>query len=112
VLCIIIEYHFGMTMSYNPSAMRARLSEALKQSGTSMRKASLDAGFSETFAHGVLKLGRDPGVENLTTLCDSLGLSVSYIIFGHDISPETEELLRLFQENPEKRKAILQLMRE
>jgi len=77
-----------------------------------MRKASLDAGFSSTFAHGILKLERDPGVENLTRLCDSLGLSVSYIIFGHDISPDAEELLRLFQAHPERRKAILQLMRE
>jgi len=101
-----------MSISYDPQAMRDRLTRALDDKRISMRKASLEAGFSETFTHGILKLGRDPGVENLTKLCDSLGLSVSYIIFGHDVSPDAEELLRLFQGNPGKQQAILQLLRE
>ena len=69
-----------MNVSYDPKAMVIRLEEALHDKRISMRKASLDAGFSETFVHGIIKLGRDPGVQNLTGLCDSLGLSASYII--------------------------------
>lgn len=101
---------YGMKASYDPKAMAARLEEALHEKRISMRKASLDAGFSETFVHGIVKLGRDPGVQNLTTLCDSLGLSAAYIIFGYDVSPEVERFLQFFQENPAKREALLELL--
>ncbi len=102
----------GMSGTYDPKEMRKRLAKALDDKRLSMRKAGLDAGFSETFVHGIIKLGRDPGVNNLTKLCDKHELSVSYIIFGHDISPEVEEFLHVFQDNPAKREAILQLLRE
>ncbi|MEP0155228.1 hypothetical protein [Pseudophaeobacter sp.] len=99
-----------MKASYDPKAMAHRLEAALSDKGISMRKASLDAGFSQTFVHGILKLGRDPGVHNLTILCDSLGLSAAYVIFGYDVSPDVEEFLRIFQDNPAKREALLELL--
>ncbi|MBT3142893.1 hypothetical protein KL867_17630 [Ruegeria litorea] len=92
--------------------MRTRLAAALDEKRLSMRKASLDAGFSETYVHGILKLGRDPGIASLTRLCDTLELSAAFVIFGHDVTPEMDEILRIFQENPAKREALLQLIRE
>lgn len=100
-----------MSTSYDPAAMRDRLTQALKEKSISMRKASLDSGLSETFLHGVLKLGRDPGVLNLARVCDTLGVSLSYIMSGNDLSPEAEEVVQLLQENPSKRSAILELLR-
>lgn len=100
-----------MTYGYDPKNMRQRLMQALEERGISMRKASLDAGFSETFVHGIIKLGRDPGIDNLTKLCETHGISLSYIIFGHEISAEAEEILVLFQEKPSRRQAILELLR-
>lgn len=100
-----------MSIKYDPQAMRDRLNRILDEKRISMRKASLDAGFGETYVHGIIKLGRDPGILNLTTLCDSLDVSISYVLFGHDLSADEEEILLLFQENPARREAILELLR-
>lgn len=101
----------SMSIPYDPEAMRERLANALKEKGISMRKASLDSGLSDTFLHGVLKLKRDPSVLNLAKVCDTLGLSLSYVMSGNDLSPEAEEVVRLLQDNPSKRTAILELLR-
>jgi len=69
-------------LDYDPTAMRERLSVVLENAGISMRKASLDAGLSETYVHGVIKLGRDPGVSKLVAVCTALEVSPAYILFG------------------------------
>lgn len=101
-----------MTQMYDPIAMRTRLSQAIKDKRMSMRQVGLDAGLSVSAVHGIIKLNRDPGAENLVKICDVIGVTVSWVMYGYNITPEAEEVLHLLQENPAKRGAILQLLRE
>lgn len=96
---------------YDPKAMRERLAKVLTDKQLSMRHVSLGAGLSETFVHGVLKLERDPGVLNLTKICDFLEVPLAQLMYGHTVGPEEEELLTLLQQNPSKRAAILALLK-
>ncbi|MBU2943151.1 helix-turn-helix transcriptional regulator [Shimia thalassica] len=101
-----------MSANYDPNAMRERLQKALDDKRMSMRKASLDSGLSETALHGIIKLGRDPGTMNLVKICDTLGISVAWVMYGYDVSIENDEILQLLQKNPSKQEAILALLRE
>lgn len=101
-----------MTATYIPDEMRNRLQEALDNKRMSMRAASLEAGLSETALHGIVKLGRDPGVSNLVKVCDVLDVTLGWIMYGQDLTPENAEVLQLLQDNPSKRDAILALLRE
>lgn len=101
-----------MSVKYDPVAMRERLSQAIYEKRLSMRQVGLDAGLSESAVHGIIKLGRDPGAENLVKICDVIGATLSWVMYGYEITPEAEEVLNLLQKNPAKREAILQLLRE
>lgn len=101
-----------MIDTYDPKKMRERLMSAMRSKGYSMRKTSLESGLSETAFHGIVKLGRDPGTQTLAKICKTLDISMSWALFGVDVSPEAEEALRLLQENPSKHTAMLQLLRE
>jgi ribonucleoside-diphosphate reductase alpha chain len=101
-----------MTDNFNLAEMAERLDDARKLQGLSFRKASLGSGLSETYLHAVVKLGRDPSAQNLVKICNYLGVSVSWAMYGQEASHDTEELLRMVQDNPAKRDAILALLQE
>lgn len=90
---------------------RERLRLAIKASGKSQRQVSLAAGNAAGYANSLIKEGKDPSVGNLIGLCDQIGVSLSYILYGFDVSPETEEVLRLLQAHPAARKGVLQILR-
>jgi transcriptional regulator with XRE-family HTH domain len=92
---------------------RKRLAAAVKDSGRSARDISLAAGLAHGYVHSLLgKEQKDPSVQNLQRVCDELGVSLSYIWFGFDMTPEAEEFLRHFEAaSPERRRAMLALFR-
>lgn len=94
----------------NDTGWRSRLIEAVETSPKSMRAVSLAAGRGPGYLHSVIRDGKDPSVDHLASVCSELGVSLPYILFGMDISPETEEIVRALQDNPSKRKAILALL--
>lgn len=77
-----------------------------------MRSLGLRSNLSATAVHGIEKLGRDPGTETLAAICKTLNVSMAYIMFGLDVTPETEEILLLLQEKPAKHQAMISLLRE
>jgi hypothetical protein len=101
-----------MKTKYDPEKMRVRIKQALYDQRLSMRAASLEAGLSGTFVHGIVELGRQPRVDTLARLCDRLGLSLSYVMYGLEVSPELEDVLLLIQSHPEKVNAIRELLSE
>lgn len=91
--------------------IRLRLEEAQKKKGYSMRRTALESGLSETTVYGILKQGKDPRATTLLKICDTLGVSVSWVLLGDNPNPDSDEILRHLQENPSKRDAILSLLR-
>jgi transcriptional regulator with XRE-family HTH domain len=90
---------------------RDRLSKAVSDSGKSMRAVSLAAGLGPGYVHSILKDEKDPTIENLIAVANATGVSLSYLLYGFEVSPETEEVLQLLESRPGQRSAILQLLR-
>jgi transcriptional regulator with XRE-family HTH domain len=76
-----------------------------------MRSASLRAGLGHNYIHGILKEDKDATVDRLLAICKALNVSPAFILLGQTAPPEVEELLLLMQANPERREAILALLR-
>lgn len=100
-----------MTNAFELNAMHDRLAAAIQASGRSERDISIAAGLSHGSLNSLTKNKRDPGVETLAQICNELGVSLSYILYGVDVSPEAERLLSLIDQNPDRRDAILALLK-
>lgn len=91
---------------------RERLRLAVDASGKSQRAISIAAGMGAGYVNSLFKDGKDPTIENLIKVCGIVGVSLSYVLYGIEISPETEETLKLLQKAPEdERNAWLALLR-
>lgn len=90
---------------------RTRLEDAVKDSERSMRDISLAAGKGPGYIFSILREGKDPTVDNLIAICKALDVSLTKVLFGVAMSPETEEILSLIEENPNARDGILQILR-
>ena len=91
---------------------RVRLAQKIEESGKSMRAISLACGRAEGYVHSILKDGKNPRAEALAEICAEAGTSISYVLYGIDISAEGEKFLKLFsQASTDMRAAILTLLR-
>lgn len=75
---------------------RERLLQAIEDKQTSMSAVSQAIGRSPGYLYGILKEGKEPTVDNLVKVVDELGVSLTWLLFGDDTSPEAEKLLRLY----------------
>lgn len=94
-------------------AWRTRLLAAIQASGKSQREVSLAAGMGAGYVNSLFKDSKDPTVENLMKVCEVAGVSLSYVLYGYQMTAETEEILNLLEEaSPGERKGLLTLLRE
>lgn len=99
-------------MADNPEiGWRARLDEAIKASGKSRRSVSLEAGKGPGYVHSIMAEGKDPTIDSLVNVCRAANVSLSYVLYGLEISRQTEEVLSLLENNPDALAAILQILR-
>lgn len=77
-----------------------------------MREVSLAAGAGAGYLHSILKEGKDPGIERLSAICDQIGVSLPYILYGINITPEDEKIVAAAQRSPQLRAAVLALLRD
>lgn len=92
---------------------RSRLTSAIEKKNMSKREVSLAAGMGAGYVHSLLKENKDPGVDSLLKVCDILGVSLSWLIRGFDISPEDEALLQQIHEaDPADKEALLRLLKK
>ena len=90
---------------------RVRLAQKIEESGKSMRAISIASGRAAGYVFSIMKEKKNPRAEALAEICAEAGTSVSYVLYGIDISAE-EEFLKLFsQASPDMRAAILTLLR-
>lgn len=91
---------------------RVRLAQKIEESGKSMRAISLACGKAPGYVHSIMKDRKNPRAEALAEICAEAGTSVSYVLYGFDISAEDEKFIKLFsQASPDVRNAILTLLR-
>ena len=91
---------------------RVRLAQKIEESGKSMRAISIASGRAAGYVFSIMKEKKNPRAEALAEICAEAGTSVSYVLYGIDISAEEEGFLKLFsQASPEVRAAILTLLR-
>lgn len=93
------------------SGWRERLERTIAERGETMRSASLKAKLGHNYVHGILKEDKDATVDRLLAICQALEVSPAFILLGQDAPPQVEELLLLMQASPERREAILALLR-
>ena len=91
---------------------RARLEDAVQESGRSMRDISLAAKKGPGYVFSILREGKDPTIDNLLAICGALNVSLTKILFGVRMSAETQEILSLIEDNPSARDGILQILRD
>lgn len=94
------------------SDWRNRLRDTIKEKKRSKRSISLAIKNGQGYVHSILEEGKDPTISNLMDVCRELGVSLSYVLYGFDVSDETEEILALLEGHPESRQAILQILRD
>lgn len=91
---------------------RHRLRAAVDGAGKSQRAVSLAAGLGPGYVNSLFNEEKDPTIQNLIKVCRALGVSLSYVLYGYEMSGETEEILRLLQDaDAEERDAFLKLLR-
>lgn len=100
----------SMNGTYDTNAMRKRLLLLLEQSGLSMREASKRGDTTPGYLHSVLKDGAEPTVQKLAKICEANGFSLAFVLFGFEISPETERLMTLMEQDTRARDGILALL--
>ncbi len=93
-------------------AWKTRLAAAIENSGKSMRAISLAAGKGPGYLHALLREGKEPTLASLLTICDELGVSLAYIVYGQDLSKLDEDFLTLMSKATDSEKqAVLNLLR-
>ncbi|MGY6704918.1 helix-turn-helix domain-containing protein [Roseinatronobacter sp.] len=90
---------------------RDRLQDQLRRDGRSMREVSLAAELSAGYLHGILKDGKDPTIDRLAAIAKAMNVSLAFILVGLDVTPETEQVVQALQRDPDRRDAILRLLK-
>lgn len=90
---------------------RDRLVAAIERDGRSQRAVSIAAGLGPGYINALLREGREPTVGSAIRVCRELGISLPWLIYGIEMSPQTEEILRLLDDHPAERAGILQILR-
>jgi len=91
-------------------AWRDRLRAVVEDRGLSKRGISLRAGLGQGYLHSILTEGKDPTIQNLTDVCAAIPVSMAYILYGFDVTPEDEAIIAAMHESPAKRDAVLTLI--
>lgn len=99
--------------SMNQDTWQARLAAAIKEKKKSQREVSLAAGLGPGVVNSWLNNneGKEPMMESLLKVCTVLNVSLPNILYGYEISGDTEEILRLLEQKPEFRGSILDMLR-
>ena len=91
---------------------RTRLEIAISASGESKRAISLGAGMGPGYLHSITVEHKDPTIDNLIAVCESLDVNVIEILTGLSFSDQIQEMINKISDNPNKAKAILTLLED
>lgn len=92
------------------NSWRTRLRQAIKDRNLSKRGVSLRAQLGQGYLHSILDEGKEPTIQNLADVCAAIPISMSYILYGFEVTREDEAIIAAMHESPEKRQAVLTLI--
>jgi lambda repressor-like predicted transcriptional regulator len=87
--------HQFITFSGMETAWRQRLIDAIERDGRSLRAISKAADLGPNFLFQMIDRGTMPSAQAVVSLCQVLGISLTYVFTGAEMTPQDEELLRL-----------------
>lgn len=89
-----------------------RLLEAINADGRTDRDISIAAGLGQNYVNQFRNGDRSkPKVKQIIKLADALGVSLTYLFLGADVTPEDERFVQLLRDSrPEVREAVLTLL--
>jgi transcriptional regulator with XRE-family HTH domain len=89
-----------------------RLLAAIDRDGRNDKEISLAAGLGQNFVNQFRHGTREPKTKQVLKLADALGVSLTHIFLGEDVTRQDEEFFQLLRESsPEGRDAVLRLLR-
>lgn len=95
------------------SGWKKRLADGIRDKGKSKREVSLAAGRGPGYVHSLLKEDKDPTIDNLIEVCHAADLSVIWVLFGVQMSRETEDIVRALEDaSPDQRQGLLRFLRD
>ncbi len=87
---------------------RDRLLDAVDADPRSDRAISMAAGLGPNFVNELRNTDKEPGIKKVLKLAGELGVSLSKLFLGGDLTPEDEEYFaELLKLTPDQRRAIL-----
>jgi transcriptional regulator with XRE-family HTH domain len=89
---------------------RQRLISAIEADPRTPRAISMAAGLGPNFLNQMMARGTSPSTSAVVALSQALGISLTYLFTGAEMTPEDEELLRLSGNLPEDRRQLLLAM--
>jgi hypothetical protein len=81
--------------------------QSIEADGRSPRAISLAAKLGPNYLTQMIERGTAPSTPALVSLCDVLGISLTYVFTGANMTPDQEELLRLSAEMQDHQKDLL-----
>lgn len=91
---------------------KERLLQAVESDGRSDRAISMAAGLGENFVNQLRNEDKEHSIKKVLKLADELGVSLSHLFIGSEITAEDEELFRLMRDTPPaERKALVEFLR-
>lgn len=101
---------FADTARMENSDWRGRLASVIQDKKLSKRSVSLKSGNGAGYVHSILAEGKEPTVDKLRQVCEAIPVSMAYILYGFDVTPEDEKIIAQLHESPETRGAVLTLL--
>ncbi len=93
------------------SNWKDRLRAGIEANGMSQREVSLAAGLGAGYVNDMLKNDKDATIGHLLSVCRAANISIYKVLGDFEITPETEEFLRLLMNADEAtQKSILHLL--
>ena len=87
-----------------------RLLAEIERKGMTQRSVSLKAGLGPGYVNSLVKEGKDPALDHVMRICAALDVSAAYVLFGINVTPETERIMRAVEDSPERRAALVALL--
>jgi len=97
-------------LQFDPEAMRQRILDELQKQRRSQADVVDKAKLGHGYLTNILKRGQMPSVDKLHALCDELGVSVAWIMYGVEVPPDFDRVLDLMNRDPKRFHALLALL--
>jgi len=88
-------------------AWLSRLKAAVDKDGRTPRAISLAAGLNPNYVGELFHLGKAPTVDKLLKICETLDVSVAWVLTGLNASRQEEEMLALVSGLPEAQQEMI-----